>query len=34
MTGYADEGAVADARGSVPVIRKPIDLDELMRRIA
>ena len=34
MTGYADEDAVAGARGSVPVIRKPIDLDELMRRIA
>jgi CheY-like chemotaxis protein len=34
MTGYADEDAVADARGTVPVIRKPIDLDELMRRIA
>ncbi len=34
MTGYADEDAVADARGNVPVIRKPIDLEELMRRIA
>jgi len=34
MTGNADEGAVANTRGSVPVIRKPIDLDELMRRIA
>ena len=34
MTGYADEGTVANARGSIPVIRKPIDLDELMRRIA
>jgi signal transduction histidine kinase len=34
MTGYADEDAVADARETVPVIRKPIDLDELMRRIA
>jgi CheY-like chemotaxis protein len=34
MTGYADEDAVAGARGNVPVIRKPIDLDELMRRIA
>jgi CheY-like chemotaxis protein len=33
MTGYADEEAVADARGHVPVIRKPIDLDELMRQI-
>jgi signal transduction histidine kinase len=34
MTGYADEEAVADARDSVTVIRKPIDLDELMRRIS
>ena len=34
MTGYADEEAVAEARDRVPVIRKPIDLDELMRRIA
>ena len=34
MTGYADEDAVADARETVPVIRKPIDLEELMRRIA
>jgi signal transduction histidine kinase len=34
MTGYADEGTVADARESVPVIRKPINLDELMHRIA
>ena len=34
MTGYADEDAVAHARETVPVIRKPIDLDELMRRIA
>jgi signal transduction histidine kinase/ActR/RegA family two-component response regulator len=34
MTGYADEVAVAGARETVPVIRKPIDLDELMRRIA
>jgi CheY-like chemotaxis protein len=34
MTGYADEDAVADARGNIPVIRKPIDLDELMHRIA
>jgi len=33
MTGYADEDAVAGARDTVPVIRKPIDLDELMRRI-
>ncbi len=34
MTGYADEEAVADARAKVPVIRKPIRLDELMREIA
>ena len=34
MTGYADEEAVADARDTVTVIRKPIDLDELMRRIS
>jgi signal transduction histidine kinase/ActR/RegA family two-component response regulator len=34
MTGYADEDAVAGVRGSVPVIRKPINLEELMRRIA
>ncbi|MFL6756117.1 MAG: response regulator, partial [Sphingomicrobium sp.] len=33
MTGYADEDAVASARIHVPVIRKPIDLDELMRQI-
>jgi signal transduction histidine kinase/CheY-like chemotaxis protein len=33
MTGYADEEAVASARSHVPVIRKPIDLDELMRQI-
>ena len=34
MTGYADEDAVAGVRESIPVIRKPINLDELMRRIA
>jgi CheY-like chemotaxis protein len=34
MTGYADEDAVAGARDGVTVIRKPIDLDELVRRIA
>lgn len=33
MTGYADEEAVADARSSVPIIRKPIDLDELVRHL-
>lgn len=33
MTGYADESAVTEARGSVPVIKKPINLNELMRRI-
>ena len=34
MTGYADEDAVADARSKVPVIRKPINLEELVREIA
>lgn len=34
MTGYADEDAVADARTKVPVIRKPINLEELVREIA
>jgi CheY-like chemotaxis protein len=33
MTGYADEDSVADARSRVPVIRKPINLEELMREI-
>jgi PAS domain S-box-containing protein len=33
MTGYADEESVADARSQVPVIRKPINLDQLMREI-
>jgi signal transduction histidine kinase/ActR/RegA family two-component response regulator len=33
MTGFADEDAVASARSHVPVIRKPIDLEELMRQI-
>ena len=34
MTGYADEDAVADARDNVPVIRKPINLDELVRELS
>jgi PAS domain S-box-containing protein len=34
MTGYADEDAVASARLEVPVIRKPIRLEELMTEIA
>ena len=34
MTGYADEDAVADARSKVPIIRKPINLEELVREIA
>jgi signal transduction histidine kinase len=34
MTGYADEEAVAGVRETVPVLRKPIDLNELIRRIA
>jgi len=33
MTGYADEDAVAAVRETVSVIRKPINMDELMRRI-
>jgi signal transduction histidine kinase/DNA-binding response OmpR family regulator len=33
MTGYADEDAVAAARDTVAVIRKPINMDDLMRRI-
>jgi PAS domain S-box-containing protein len=34
MTGYADEDSVADARSKVPVLRKPINLDQLVREIA
>ena len=33
MTGYADEGAVAHARDNVPIIRKPINLTELVAHI-
>ena len=33
MTGYADEESVADARSNFPVIRKPINLDQLVREI-
>ncbi|HEY0628023.1 MAG TPA: response regulator [Sphingomicrobium sp.] len=34
MTGYADEDSVAVARSTVPVIRKPINLEQLVREIA
>ena len=34
MTGYADEDAVAAIRDDVPVIRKPINLDELVRELS
>jgi CheY-like chemotaxis protein len=33
MTGYADEDAVAHARDHVPIIRKPINLIELVDHI-
>jgi len=33
MTGYADEQAVGDFRGSVPIIRKPVDINDLVGRI-
>ena len=33
MTGYADEDAVAAIRDNVTVIRKPINLDELVREL-
>ena len=33
MTGYANEGSVADAREKVPIVRKPIRLEELLREI-
>ena len=33
MTGYADEDAVAHARAHVPIIRKPINLTELVDHI-
>lgn len=34
MTGYANESSVAGARGKVPVVRKPICLDDLLRKIS
>jgi CheY-like chemotaxis protein len=34
MTGYADEGAVADARHIVPIIRKPINMGDLLGHLA
>ncbi|HET9335675.1 MAG TPA: ATP-binding protein, partial [Sphingomicrobium sp.] len=33
ITGYANEGSVADARDKVPIVRKPIRLEELLREI-
>ena len=33
MTGYADEGAVGEMRDSVPIIRKPVDINELVGRL-
>ena len=34
MTGYANESSVSDARERVPIVRKPIRLDELLNKIA
>ena len=34
MTGYADEGAVAHMRQSVPIIRKPINVRDLLGHLA
>ena len=33
MTGYADEDAVGDFRDQVPIIRKPVDINDLVGRI-
>ena len=33
MTGYADEQAVGDFRASVPIIRKPVNINDLVGRI-
>lgn len=33
MTGYADDDAVADARKTIPIIRKPINVIELMSHL-
>jgi signal transduction histidine kinase len=33
MTGYADESSVADIRDSITVLRKPINLDDLIRAL-
>ena len=33
MTGYADEELWSEVRDSVPVLRKPINLDELRRAL-
>ena len=34
MTGYADEETVAGIRATIPVLRKPIDMDELVKALA
>ena len=34
MTGYADEGAVAQVREDVPIIRKPINVRDLLGHLA
>ena len=34
MTGYADDAAIAQIKQTVPVLRKPIDVEELTRLLA
>jgi hypothetical protein len=34
MTGYADESAVAHVRENVPIIRKPINVRDLLGHLA
>jgi signal transduction histidine kinase/ActR/RegA family two-component response regulator len=34
LTGYADEDAVSDLRHSVPIIRKPVNINDLVGRLA
>jgi hypothetical protein len=34
MTGYADESAVAHLRETVPIIRKPINVRDLLGHLA
>ena len=34
MTGYADDAAIAEIKQTVPVLRKPIDVQELTRLLA